>query len=319
MAARIRTQNLPSATEALEWLAQTEESLLSTGTWKDRASLWKRMETWARQNAIDQEAGQTQAVLWICALRVGEKPLAITTLMSYASHLKNTLLSKNQDVNELERFYQLLKIEKKKDPHDPNRATPAKRSEIMRLLQALRVSSDGELSAVVALCWRLAGRVGDVLALTREDVSFRGEVTIIDWRRAKLMRLYRQDRYSKLPNWKANYLSAGAWLRQRVAAIPPNAPIFTVTRDQVYNRLRRHNNEWSCHSLRRGALGYALTLLHNTAGATSIDLAVLSRFARHQGPKGGVSEVTLMYLDGHPLVPDILTSSPGLAYLIERL
>lgn len=306
-ARRLAPSRLPPPEEGSAILTKWVESRWKEPTWQLRAGLWKRATRYARENGFEGDPA-TLIVRFLSALAAQENPPKMTTLKNYLSHLKSAAVMEGASEAEMAQLGQLQDILARQEQEPICHATAATKEEILQLAANLRCAGRFDAMTAVILCWRLAARVSDLLKLTKSELYFRRDSELLlDWKRSKCGNRYRSDRYSRLETWRGTYAHTRDWLQARLAMISPEEQVLQTTKEEMYDLLRQHNDAWSNHSLRRGALAHAVTLIVTTGIAAP---SALSKVARHRSrgdATTGISDVTLRYLEGAGALPDALT------------
>ena len=128
----------------------------------------------------------------------------------------------------------------------PRAVKPCTRSTVEAAITTAQTSTE---KAVIAICWLLAARVGDVLQLTRHEVTLDGNVLTVTYRKGKTV--------AKRGPYTVHSQVPQVWLPlvEQALATRSNTKLFPkITVSDVTKCLRKADAALESRSLRRGSL-----------------------------------------------------------------
>lgn len=283
-------------------------------TWRKRAGLAQRRDTWAAWAGVPDHPLRT--VWYLAQLQVANQ-----TKKRYTSDLL-AITDTEEEKEVLKQMQTLVKsLPKEYTQHAPPMALTAYTTLSTSLRQQRRLE---ELTMLV-LAWRTAARFADLLSLRCEDVRLartekagrNWEVAqsvvsmTIDWINSKTRPATSTRRWSVISVWRTDeHRGALQWLEKRLAKGSAKEMIFSMSERKVLSLLAEASARYTLHSVRRGSAQEVLRKIATEPQHAGSTLKEVSEHLRHAPGLGEeiLSPTSLLYLEDMDILPRILAS-----------
>ncbi|KAJ9438646.1 hypothetical protein DIPPA_02380 [Diplonema papillatum] len=221
------------------------QAALAPSTWRGMESVHRRFLQFRRMLDVLSPTETPTALLLFITRLLRRGDISIPSALTYVNSLVSAERRVGNDLQGSIVIKDLRRALRRLGANKPaKQAVPATSAEVHAVVGR---STDGAVAMAVLVAWRSGARVGDVVRLRPQDVTFTPGGAKISWWITK------SDPFH-MGALSAIALSARETAELRAMAGCAREKLFPTTFGSVGRALRRENPELSCHSLRRGAL-----------------------------------------------------------------